>query len=84
MRKWKDDGSYIIKPWQRKIYFIVSILLIIRLPFFYFATGKVYDADILDFVLGFVFLWGINFNGFYKIIRRYAEWQLKKRDNKWR
>jgi len=84
MRKWKDEGSHIIKPFQRKIYLIIGCLIILR-PVVFFVLFRQLDVlDIMNIVLGSFLIWGIQLNGFYKIIRWYAERQMKRWDNKWR
>lgn len=82
--QFKDNGSDIIKPFARRIYLIVGILMLIRTPIDYFLLGQLDYTDILNPPLAIFMLWGVNKNGFYKIARWNAERQLKKRDNKWR
>ena len=82
--KFKDDGSHIIKPFQKKIYLIIGSLIVGRAFLDLFLVGGIDVMDILNIILGLFMIWGIQFNGFYKIARRYAEWKLKQQDNKWR
>lgn len=78
MRKFKDDGSNLINPLQRKIYFVVSILLISKPIVDYIFVQRISFLDIVDPILGVFWIWAINKNGMYKILRWYAEQQIKK------
>ena len=82
--KFKDDGSHIIKPRMRKIYFIIGCLTVLRPIVNYFTLGQITIMDYLTFGLGVFMIWGINKNGLYKIARWCKERQLRKFDNKWR
>ena len=80
--KFKDDGSDLISPLKRKLYMIISGLLIIR-PIISLLLFHYIDlADAYWFSIGLFLVWAIQFNGFYKIARRYAEWNLKRKGNK--
>ena len=80
--KFKDDGSHIIKQFQRKIYFIIGILITIRPIFNYILFRENDFLDWLGIPFGLLLIWGINKNGFYKIIRKITEWKMKNKDNK--
>ena len=81
MRKWKDDGSHIIKPLQRKLYIIIGCIFVVR-PIISVTVYHSLDfGDILWGGSGLFLIWGIKFNGIYKIARLYAELKLRK-DNK--
>ena len=82
MRKWKDDGSHIIKPFQRKIYLIIGGLIMARPVITYYITGTIDVMDVINFFLGALMIWGVRFNGFYKLAKMYAEWNLKRKDNR--
>ena len=82
MRKWKDDGSSFIKPLQRKLYFIIGCLIAARPLIFFLIGSDVTIFDIINGGLGILLIWGVNFNGFYKLARRYMEWRLKHKDNR--
>lgn len=84
LRKWKDEGSHIIKPFQRRLYFIIALVIISRSFVDLFILGSMDWMDYLNIGLGAFMIWGINRNGFYKIARRYAEYVVRKKDNKWR
>lgn len=84
MRKWKDDGSDLIKPRQRKLYFLLSMLFITKPLIFFILKYPIDGFDLFGSFMGFVLMWGTNFNGFYKISRKITEWDMKRRDNKWR
>lgn len=81
MRKWKDDGSHIIKPLQRKLYLIIGCIFVIRPIISVLIYHSLDFGDILWGGSGLFLIWGIKFNGIYKIARLYAEWKLRK-DNK--
>lgn len=82
MRKWKDDGSHVIKPLQRKLYFIIGCLIIVK-SFTPFILYRTYDfIDVFQLGCGLLLIWGVNLNGFYKFARIYTEWKLKSKDNK--
>ena len=80
----KDNGSHIIKPLQRKIYFTIGMLFVSHPIISFLVFGQIDTMQIIDAILGGFMIWGVNFNGFYRLARRYAEWQIKKKDNKWR
>ena len=82
--KFKDDGSHIIKPFARKIYFIIGCLTIARPFVSYILFGQIGFIEYLNIVLGVFMIWGINKNGIYKILRGYKERQLRRFDNDWR
>ena len=82
--KFKDDGSHIIKPFARKIYFIIGCLTIARPVVSFILFGEAGLMDYLNVVLGVFMIWGINKNGIYKILRWYKERQIRKFDNDWR
>lgn len=84
MRKWKDEGTNILPPKRRKLYLIITIGLILFTSSKIILTGKIYDFDVISLGIAIFLLWGIKFNGLYKIMRKIAEYQLKKKDNHWR
>ena len=80
--KFKDYGSHIIKPFQRKLYLIIGCLLISR-PIISFLSYRSVDyVDIVWGISGALLIWGVKFNGFYKLARLYAEWNLKRKGNR--
>ena len=78
----KDNGSHIVKPLQRKLYFIIGCLIIGRAVLDLYLVNHLDVMDYLNILLGCVLIWGVNFNGFYKVARKYMEWKLKHDDNK--
>lgn len=78
----KDNGSHIVKPLQRKLYFIIGCLIIGRAVLDLYLLNKIDVMDYLNIILGSVLIWGVNFNGFYKVARWYMEWKLKHSDNR--
>ena len=78
----KDNGSHIVKPFQRKLYFIIGCLIIGRAGLDLVLTHNLDVMDGLNIILGLVLIWGVNLNGFYKIARWYMEWKLRRNDNK--
>lgn len=82
--KFKDDGGHVIKPKLRKIYFIIGCLIMLRPLVSFVLFGTIDVIDWFNLVLGGVMIWGINFNGFYKIARWYMERKLRRFDNSWR
>lgn len=78
MRKWKDDGSHIIKPFQRKLYFIIGCIFLIRPVISIIAYHSLDFGDMLWGGSGILLIWGVKFNGFYKIARLYTEWKIRK------
>ena len=79
--KFKDDGSHIIKPLQRKLYLIIGLILIVRPVISVIQFHSIDYIDVVWGIGGLVTIWGVKFNGFYKLARLYAEWKLRK-DNK--
>lgn len=84
MRKWKDDGSHFISSTQKKIIIYSSLGIIIFNIFNILVTAFITPYEIFNIGFMIVIIWGVNWGGFYRLARRYAEWKLKKRDNKWR
>lgn len=82
--KFKDDGSHIIKPIQRKIYFIIGIIFISQPIVNYILFNEINVMQIITAILSSFMIWGVNKNGFYKIARWYMEKRIRKFDNKWR
>ena len=82
--KFKDDGSHVIKPLQRKIIFITGSLMIARPFVTWYLFREVDFIDGLNVAMGIIFIWGVNLNGFYKLARWYMEKKIKDFDNKWR
>lgn len=82
--KFKDDGSHIVKPFQRKLYFIIGCLIIGRAALDLYMIRTLDVMDCLNIILGCVLIWGVNRNGFYKIARWYMERKIRRFDNKWR
>ena len=78
----KDNGSHIIKPLQRKLYFIIGCLIVGRAAMDLLLFDKMDIMDYLNIILGLVLIWGVNFNGFYRVARWYMEWKLKHNDNR--
>jgi len=78
----KDNGSHIVKPLQRKLYFIIGCLIICRAALDLYLVNRLDIMDYLNIILGVVLIWGVNFNGFYKVARKYMEWKLKHNDNR--
>ena len=81
--KFKDDGSHIIKPFQRKIYFIIAVIFISQPILNYLLFDYVDVMQLVSASLAGFMIWGVNKNGFYKIARWYMERKIRKFDNKW-
>ena len=47
-----------------------------------YYTQRIDIHAIVNIGLACFVLWGIWFNGYYKIMRKYSEWKLKKQDSK--
>ena len=84
MRKWKDEGKGAF-PRNRKIIFTLITLIILFMTFIEIVGSRqITIGNLLNVSLSGFLLWGIYTSGFYKIMRKYAEWKLKKKDNHWR
>lgn len=82
MHKFKNDGSGMIPEKTRKLYLITTIALLIFVVVKDIIIAKIYVLDIVSIALGVCVLWGIQFNGAYKIARKIMEWKLTRKDNK--
>lgn len=82
--KFKDDGSNIIKPFQKKIYLIIGLIFISQPIFNYILFSEINIMQIITALLSVFMIWGVNKNGFYKIARWYMERKIRRFDNKWR
>ena len=79
MRKWKDNETVKIK--YRWLYTLGAGFMIIMSTFDILYLK--YDwQDFFNIGLAVFLLWGIWLNGFYKIMRKIKEWELKRKDNK--
>ena len=81
--KFKNDGSGSLPPKQRKLYTIIGCLMVSSAGLLTIIFGFTF-GNIVQLLCGLTIIWGIRFNGFYKVFRWYAEYQLKKKDNLWR
>ena len=84
MRKWKDEGSNILKPNTRKLIIFTSLGIMIMIGMGIMITRTVTFQDIFVITLSAFNFWGVHYNGYYKLGRRYMEWHLKRKDNNWR
>lgn len=80
-RRWKDNENIKIK--HSRLYLIGAGFLIVMsslnfiVPWFHWNW-----QDFLNIGLGVFLIWGVKFNGLYKIARYLTERRLKRRDNK--
>ena len=81
--QFKNDGSGMIPKGKRILYTSIGVIMlgsaVLLTILFGFSFGNT-----VQFLCGLTIIWGIKFNGFYKMFRWYAEYQLKKKDNLWR
>ena len=84
MRKWKDNENKVVPKFVSSFMIAFGILGLMFLPFDLLFLGRIDLQDITNFGLGLFAILAGKYNGLYRISRAYAEWQLKKKDNKWR
>ena len=84
MRKWKDDGSQAFPKKRKQIFTVITVGIMVLTTSTIFFSHKITYENVINISLGCFLLWGMYTGGFYKIMRKYAEWQLKKKDNHWR
>lgn len=79
LRNWKDNENIKIK--HSRLYLIGAGFLIVMssLDILFFKYNW---QDIMNLGLGIFLVWGVKFNGLYKIARYLTEKRLKRRDNK--
>ena len=77
--KFKDNEAVKLK--HKWIYLsgaiFVSFMAVIDMLFFKWDW-----QDPFNLGLGLFIIWGVQFNGLYRIMRKIAVWRLKRRDNK--
>ena len=65
----------------RLLFFGLSAFIIIESILGMVAAG-VNIHDLINIGLALFVIWGVQFNGYYKIMRAYASWKMKKQDSK--
>ena len=68
----------------RKLMIILAIPGLLFLPIDILLYHNLAYGDIFDFGAASFLIWGIKFNGIYKIVRFLKERELRKKDNHWR
>jgi hypothetical protein len=66
------------------MYLIIGFIFLARPVISVLVYRSLDYTDVVWGLSGILLIWGIKFNGFYKIARLYAEWNLKRKDNKFR
>lgn len=84
MRKWKDNENSLIPSKIRKLMLILAIPGLLFLPYDIFVNHGFSASDVFDFFGSMFLIWGIKYNGIYKIVRFLKERELRKKDNHWR
>lgn len=82
--KFKNDGSGLINPRMRKIYLIIAGIMIAQGITMIAYNHHIKFGDLLSIGSGLFLFWGIQYQGFYKLARFIAEWNMRRRDNPWR
>ena len=82
MRKWKDNEVKLYSKTQKIIFELAAATLII-IGVGAMLNGEGLDSHVLMNIGGGLFvIWGVQFGGFYKIMRAYAEWKIKRNNPK--
>lgn len=83
MRKWNDKGPQEMQEITKAtiIFFaVINSFTVMDILFTKFITY----AQIFGLVSSCIVIYLMYSGNFYKILKYYAEWRLKRRDNKWR
>ena len=81
MREWKD--SEIAKPKRYRL-LLGSAIALFSFSLFNIIAGYPTINQYIDVGLSGFLIWGLKWNGIYKIARKIKEWEIKQKDNKWR
>ena len=81
--QFKNDGSAAIPKGKRILYISIGYLMLGSAVLLTYLFGFTF-GNIVQILCGLAIIYGIQYNGFYKMFRWYAEYQLKKKDNLWR
>ena len=84
MRKWKDNENNVIPKFFKNILIIFGLFGLTFLPIDVIIFHRIDFQDVFNLCLGLFAIWTGKYNGLYKIARAYAEWKLRRKDNKWR
>ena len=79
MRKWKDNENIKLKHSRL---FLIGAGFIIFMSVADFLFFKWDWRDIMNMGIGLFLIWGVKFNGLYRIARKLTEYRLRRRDNK--
>ena len=81
MRQFKDEGPK-IQHYKFMLAAVIGTLSFSILNMLFLEGVTAYN--IFSVILGAFLLWCIKWNGYYKLARKWAEYNLRKKDNKWR
>ena len=84
MRVFKDNENRVFNPKLSKLMLILAIPGFLFGPIHFILYHAIIWQDPVDFLGSIFIVYLVKFNGAYKLARKYAEWRLKKKDNKWR
>ncbi len=79
MRKWKDNENVQIK---NKSLYVGIMAIIVTMDMYDILIHQATFSDYFGLTMAAFFVWGLYFNGYYKIARKIKEWQMKRSDNK--
>ena len=81
--KFKDNQNKPNQSKKFKLLFIgLSGFIILESTFEMIAAKSIDIHSLINIGLAFFVVWGVWFNGYYKIMRAYASWKLRKQDSK--
>lgn len=84
MRKWKDSENSLLPKKVKTLMLIMAIPGLIFLPLDILLYHNLSYGDIFDLFAASFLIWGLKYNGIYKIVRFLKERELRKKDNNWR
>ena len=79
MRKWKDNEAIKIKY---KWFYLGGAVFIVFMALMNILFFKWTWQDPFNIALGLFIVWGVQFNGLYRIMRKITEYRLRRKDNK--
>lgn len=83
MRKWKDEMPSQMKELNKASIIFLGIVNSFTVIWI-LLSGEINGMQIFGLVSSAILIYLMLTGKLYKIIKAYIEWQIKKRDNKWR
>ena len=82
--KFKNNGPQFITGKSKIIYLGLIAVGYLLVYLSYLNNKTLLFTDYFYIISTGLIIYGIQFNGIYKALRWYAEWKIKRFDNKWR